>query len=668
MPQAMSAAKHKHSEQMAWANVLDLVIEAFVWLILAFTPLLVNVYNEDAYRTIQALFLTVLATVVTGLWVARVSLTDGWRRVPQLPIFWGVLGFDLWNAGTCFHSTAWSIAFQSLLEIGLMSGLYFSVVQLAQGAEGRKRAWRLVIPALFGLMTNVFLGVLQYYHFDFMAVGRSLSSDPSVLNYFAGLDAPARQAYGIHGSAAGVLGNQNVLADYMIGAMPLLLAVAHLAWNRSQVIWKVQDAKGLWEPMERWKWVGWLALLAGAVGSALLSLVCLYMTITSGAWIAFTVTCLVWLPLVVVYFWHGLKRTNPKVLLGIALSAVVVLGGIGGVAAQKQMTPRSVFTFVAHKEHDFDQRVNAWKVAGLMLQDAPLTGQGLATYKILYFRFLAQEFHGNIPDIMHHRYVQAHDDWIQLAGETGVPGFLLALGTFLALLIGVLRRLWRRELPAEDAQLVLASFAGMLAIALSALFGFPFHIAASGSLFVILAGITSGLTAGAGAAEQQPGKPAKLSELQAFVQHLAVPGAACVALLFVLWNYAIVPFQADVYTKQGMDLYKAQRLEEARAALLDAVAKDPDRGDARMLLGMTFAMTRQFPLAAYHLERAERSYDDVTLHYYLGIVDESMGRLEKAKQEFEIAESYFPPGYQIRGLVIQQLAALDKRLALQKHG
>ena len=72
------------------------------------------------------------------------------------------------------------------------------------------------------------------------------------------------------------------------------------------------------------------------------------------------------------------------------------------------------------------QRLNAWKVALTMAQDAPLMGQGLGSYKVLYFQFLGKTFAGQpVPELMHHRYVQAHNDFVQAAGETGWPGLLI---------------------------------------------------------------------------------------------------------------------------------------------------------------------------------------------------------------------------------------------------
>jgi tetratricopeptide (TPR) repeat protein len=63
------------------------------------------------------------------------------------------------------------------------------------------------------------------------------------------------------------------------------------------------------------------------------------------------------------------------------------------------------------------------------------------------------------------------------------------------------------------------------------------------------------------------------------------------------------------------------------------------------------------------LNQALLSYDDVTLHYYLGRVYEIMNELQLAKKHYERATHYFPPTTEIYRAVEQRLNAVNKQIA-----
>ncbi|MNU09613.1 hypothetical protein D3C72_2562850 [compost metagenome] len=63
------------------------------------------------------------------------------------------------------------------------------------------------------------------------------------------------------------------------------------------------------------------------------------------------------------------------------------------------------------------------------------------------------------------------------------------------------------------------------------------------------------------------------------------------------------------------------------------------------------------------LNQALLSYDDVTLHYYLGRVYEVMNELTLAKKHYERATHYFPPSTEIYQAVSKRLSAVDQQLA-----
>src|SRR6202022_35531 len=86
------------------------------------------------------------------------------------------------------------------------------------------------------------------------------------------------------------------------------------------------------------------------------------------------------------------------------------------------------------------------------------------------------------------------NDFIQLAGETGYVGLLLGLLILLGFCGGSIW--WLMQQPAQshaDRMIVISGSAGLLAISGSGFFGFPFHIASSSVMAVVVAGLAGGI-------------------------------------------------------------------------------------------------------------------------------------------------------------------------------
>jgi tetratricopeptide (TPR) repeat protein len=126
--------------------------------------------------------------------------------------------------------------------------------------------------------------------------------------------------------------------------------------------------------------------------------------------------------------------------------------------------------------------------------------------------------------------------------------------------------------------------------------------------------------------------------------------------------FIYLPYKADISVKMGMELYKQGKIVESGNELRQAIALDPERGDARLVLGIILAMMNDFNASAAQLVRSQNSYDDVTLHYYLGRVYEALKNESGAKKEYLQALSYFPEGTDVRNAVKDRLTQLEARL------
>lgn len=618
------------------ARALDWGFEGSAWLLLAITPILINVYNNDAYRTIQATFTSILLTVGLACWAIARSNSRTWLEVRQVPLLVPLGVFLGWAALTVVRNPSPMLGMSSWWNLLMYTGYFVALADSA--ARDPQLKWRLLGPLSFGVLANSVVGILQYRHFPFMELFKQLPANSNVGNYFAGLDAPSKIGLdlGNPGSAAGMLGNQNVLGNYLAGVLGLTFLV------------------GVGALFDRKRWdLGLSMLITGGLATA-----ALIATMTRGAWIGAIFGLVYAAVLVIASYRETLKRLNPRVW--IVVGAVVV--ALGGVLAWQGNTigmGRAITKLEnIGKDSTSQQRVHAWHVAKTMADEKPLMGQGLATYKVLYFRYLEKTFRGQgIPEVMHHRYVQAHNDYVQLAGECGYVGLLLGLvvfGGFAGSLGWWLIR--HPELPHLDRLMAIGGAAGFVGIAGTAVFGFPYHIASSSMLSTICAGLAMApMVAQRRAAA--PVAPQLYSDIQLAIYQYALPVAIAfmaVAVSLSFWS----PYQADMAIKQGNELYKLQRLQESQAAFADGIRLDPERGDAHLMLGLISAVTGRFPDAEREFVEATRTYDDVTLHYYLGRVYEELKAPDKARQQYEHAINYFPVGTEISNAVRERLVAM----------
>jgi len=83
----------------------------------------------------------------------------------------------------------------------------------------------------------------------------------------------------------------------------------------------------------------------------------------------------------------------------------------------------------AYKTGDFKAFVGAgrgpvWKETAQLIIKQPM-GYGIATYKILFQHLCSKEI---LEQQINARWARAHNDWLQMPFELGIPGFLLFLG------------------------------------------------------------------------------------------------------------------------------------------------------------------------------------------------------------------------------------------------
>jgi O-antigen ligase/tetratricopeptide (TPR) repeat protein len=340
----------------------------------------------------------------------------------------------------------------------------------------------------------------------------------------------------------GTLGHPNLLAGYIVMALPLIV---WLAWQC------LQTGRG--------------RLGLGLCVLALLACVVALASLSRSAWL---VLFLDFAGILILGIRRAVQQGGTwKILPGLHLGssgpwvlafAGLLVAGIAGAvvagAAQPILERIRHVTVLAGRGPIWN---GAWKI----FVDHPWTGCGLETFDLAFRRYGTATFWrlegGFVP-------TRAHNDLLHTLATQGLPG-LIAFVTLSVSLVWAMRRAWRvrRE---EDRGLVLALGAAIGAWYVQNCFGFP--VAPTASLFVVLAGMLSGLA--------WPGEPKEALDLR------HSPGRRLASLSIVaggaLLAYVLVarPYLAGCACHQGEQM----RQGDPEGALLcheRAVGLDPGR-------------------------------------------------------------------------------------------
>jgi O-antigen ligase len=263
------------------------------------------------------------------------------------------------------------------------------------------------------------------------------------------------------GNPFGPFVNRNHFAGWMVMALPLLVGFSMgLALDR--------DGR-------RDGWASWLRWSSTVEAHRVL----LVVTSALGMGLALVVTgsrsglasLAVGLTAVAALMWRRLPTRGAR-LAAVTYVVLVILGAVGWAGVNRTLDR------FGPASRDLTSRMSAWRDTLRMIEGFPWAGVGLGAYgeAMLVYQSGPREV----------QYVQAHNDYLQLAAEGGLLVGLPALG----LAVVVIRHVRRRFRSGEDAPLTqwirAGAVGGLVGIAAQSLVEFSLHLPGNGVLFVLL--------------------------------------------------------------------------------------------------------------------------------------------------------------------------------------
>jgi putative inorganic carbon (HCO3(-)) transporter len=375
---------------------------------------------------------------------------------------------------------------------------------LAKGEPDRLRR-QAVVAALLASASICALGGLRSYV-------SSLRAGDASWRIFGG--------FCIGESCIGQLYNPNTLAGFLMLVIPLSIS-AFLA-ARSGIV---------------------RILCAYAV---VILLIALILTGSRGGWLAFLLSALIFGPLL------GAAFGRPRRGALAALAAVVALVGLA--IALPPLRVRLLTSFSA-QEHSNRFRLLTWKSALWMAADRPMLGFGPGSFELAFPKYAVGGYTR-----------MAHQNYLQVAAETGFPGlaaFVWLLGAFVFAAARALTSAQNREAALVTA----ACLSGVAAFIFHSFLDFGWFIGAIASTVWLLMGLAIGA---AREGKETRRKPVRMSPAAAWTA-LAVLTAVALALE----SMPARAFAAQIDENECLRLVQ-QGLNEAAADRCRAAAKmDP---------------------------------------------------------------------------------------------
>lgn len=417
-----------------------------IWLIalVIILPALYSSATQDPLICIRYIFLSGFLLLFAGwFFLYRRDVSAVSIPLPVRLVFATALAFGIWMVVTMFTAInyregIYEIA-RYLLNLLLLFVVMVTVITEESGIMKLFKALALV--AIFQSL----VGIAQYYGI----ISSGLPGDN---------DKPF-----------GLMANRNLFASALMLLFPFVL---YVLYNGNKV-WKIIAA-----------------VAAGFIIWALL------LSQTRADWVATVVILLTSLILVLIFS----KTNRRKWLMGtsimVAASALLIFLALAIDSGGKlrQSVAERVMSF-AHRgitndknKWNAEERLRFWQKTLLLIKDKPVTGCGAGNWKIAIPAYGSE---GMIESYGKYAPDRAHNVYLQLAAEDGLPGALFYFGMWLLIARIGFKIILR---PKNEGQriLIILMLAGLAGLSADAMFSFPTERIEHSLFMYIMAGIIIG--------------------------------------------------------------------------------------------------------------------------------------------------------------------------------
>lgn len=586
------------------ARRISTVIRAGVLALLLAVPLVYSSRLQNSFGLPKQVLTQAAVAVLLLLFGAQVAAGserfDGRATPADIP----VLALLAWLSISSVFSLDRPGSMRELLYAASVAGLFFLVTRRFD-----RRGWALALVAVIAAM-----GAAESAYGIAERLGAKLLYEARVKESVPSYDISAWRW-----DILGTFGNPNHLASYLVLSCPILFGFV------SSRISSFLRSRRPHAQSQRWAPAAGLLAGAAALAGLILCLACLILTGARGSWVAAAAGILLTIA------W-GLRRGS-RSAFGLAAASALLLAL--SLALVNLLNPRTTAELAARVSGSLTDstgsmryRMLGWKIAARMIAERPVLGSGPMTFKLRFLPSLAGYLEGRDP--LSHFYLtekmnEAHNEFLQAAAETGLPGLALLLLALASVFRGITRNL--RAAGTADGFVIAGGAAALGAAVLDAVSSITFHVVPTHVAFWALAGALLAWRPGAAPAPAPAPPPPPAARRWTAASYLAVFAALS---LFV----SARELRCDYYFKTATTMNYMRRMPEALHWFRKALGLFPSSGQLGFYTGSTLVHLGRYAEGAALLERSAVNFQDIYLYKNLGIAYERLGRLDDAAAQY----------------------------------
>jgi O-antigen ligase len=594
-------------------------IEATIIALIISTPLVFYPYLVRIFNPAKELVFETLVVISLALWGFKIIQQEK-LKFNSSPLNLPVLSFMV----VCVLSVLWSNSpFVSLKSLPLfLAGplLYFIV---NNNIINRKQKINRILNVLLfvGTLFGIY-GILQYNGIDFPFWIKNLGRN----------------------KVFGLFGNVNYFAEYLIIPLPIAIALFFVSKNKINKIL--------------------LSISILAMGGTLIA------TFTRGTYLGLGISIIFMFILYLIIRGKNFIKEHKKIFIFI-LALIILITFLfalpnplnkSGTVISKIKGRISIARL--SNEFSFGRRIAIWKFTGMIIEDHPLLGSGLGTFKYNSLNYQAKFFdQGENRSLYPYGIAdKAHNEYLQLWAELGIIG----LGAFIWIIISFFicgAKLLKKTKDNYKEGLIIGLMGGIIAVLVEGLFGFPLHQPATIVLFwlaLALIGVGEGnedknkekeiniSQKNSDSNEEERVKNRKQKQKDIDKNDSSIyrfkPLLYIIIILLSIFAFMgiIRPFVAQTYWYKGFKEIKKENWNEAIKIYEEALKWDPYLGEVYYDIGKILQNKELYGIAGEYLEKAAKYIDHPDLPLDLAIIYLKSGMLDEATIKLKQAISYQP--------------------------
>jgi len=376
-----------------------------------------------------------------------------------------------------------------------------------------------------------------------------------------------------------------------------------------------------------------------------------------GIWISISITLMIAIYIIFKYKLLKIFQENRKwlILLVLTFLIVTIIYSTDNPLNKSAITvPQRAMSTFDEQDPSINTRLLIWKTTLEMIEDRPIFGSGIGTFKMNYLDYQAKFLENNEGYLKYWTNAwEAHNEYLHMGAELGIVGlglFILIISIFYNLVLKFLKE----EKDSKKKLISCALLLGITCFLFHSLFTFPFHVPTLGSAFFTLLGLAVVYISRFNLPEVSKNNTVfkkvilKNSKVKIIFSVLIL-----ILMILVIDLLVIKPYLAEIYYFKGMKQIINKDYNEAVSNFNYATKLDPYNGRILHALGTTYYDLKFFNKAEEILQKTKEYIVDVNTFYKLGLVYSQTGSFQKAEEEFKQAiylnpkfdKAYYDLGY-----------------------